>query len=219
MKYPGALITFEGLDGCGKTTQLELEVERLRGLGHIVTATKEPGGTAAGQQIREIVLQAAAVPLAPLTELALMFAARSQHIEEVILPALELGKLVLCDRFTDSTVAYQGHGRGVAHDAIMAMDELLCYGVRPDLTLLLDIDPETAARRTGSRNRAAHQTETRFEEEGLEFFRRVRTGYREIARNEPERVRMADARGSIAEVRAQVDQAVDEFLKTMKSSA
>lgn len=212
MKHTGALITFEGLDGCGKTTQVELETERLLRQGRAVTATKEPGGTEVGRKIREIVLNGAEGPLSALTELALMFAARSQHIEEVILPALRSRTIVLCDRFTDSTTAYQGYGRGIPLDAIRALDSLLCHGVLPDLTLLLDIDPETAAQRTSSRNRAALQKETRFEDEGLGFFRRVRHGYQEIAQREPARVRVVDARGSIPEVHERVSRAIDEFL-------
>lgn len=142
-----------------------------------------------------------------------MFAARSQHIEEVIRPALQAGRIVLCDRFTDSTVAYQGYGRGIPLDAIRALERLLCHDVRPDLTLLLDIDPETAAERTGSRNRAAQQADTRFEGESLDFFRRVRQGYLEIAQREPNRVRIIDNSGGIAEVHDDVQRAVDAFLK------
>jgi len=213
LKHRGALITFEGLDGCGKTTQWELETERLSRQGRPVIATKEPGGTPVGKLIREIVLNSAVGPLSAPTELALVFAARSQHIEEVILPALRSGSVVLCDRFTDSTIAYQGYGRGIPLDTIRNLDGLLCRGVFPDLTLLLDIDPETAAQRTGSRNRAALQNETRFEKEGLEFFRRVRQGYLEIAGQQPARVRVVDAGKSISEVHEQVSRAIDEFLK------
>jgi len=213
LKHRGALITFEGLDGCGKTTQWELETERLSQQGRPVIATKEPGGTPVGRQIREIVLNAALGPLSDTTELALMFAARSQHIEEIILPVLQSGSLVLCDRFTDSTIAYQGYGRGIPLDTIHALEGLLCRGVLPDLTLLLDMDPETAAFRTRNRNRAAFQKETRFEKEGLEFFRRVRQGYLKIACQEPARVRVVDACTSISEVHEQVSRAIDEFLK------
>lgn len=211
MKHPGALITFEGLDGCGKTTQLELEAERLRSQSRVVTATKEPGGTTVGRQVREIVLNAANGPLAASTELALMFAARAQHIEEVIRPALQAGEVVLCDRFTDSTIAYQGYGRRISRDDIATLNRILCHGFRPDLTLLLDIDPETAAARTSSRNRAAREKESRFEDEGLEFFRRVRQGYCDIAQREPERVRIVDGRGTIAEVHGRISHSVDEF--------
>ena len=216
MKQAGVLITFEGLDGCGKSTQLELEAERLRCQGRAVTSTKEPGGTAVGMAVREIVLNSQS-PLSASTELALMFAARSQHIEEVIQPRLQAGDIVLCDRFTDSTVAYQGYGRGFPLDGIQTLDHLLCHSVHPDLTLFLDIDPETAAQRTVSRNRVAHQKETRFEEEGLAFFERVRRGYQEIARREPERVRTVDASGSMAEVRQRVGRTIEEFLKSVSS--
>jgi dTMP kinase len=212
LKHPGKLITFEGLDGSGKSTQLALEAERLRGKGFRVTATREPGGTAVGQQIREIVLHAPRGALTPFTELALMFAARAQHIEEVILPALRFGDVVLCDRFTDSSVAYQGYGRGIPLELIRSLESMLCQGVRPDLTLILEIDPETGARRSGQRNRAASDPDTRFEQEGIEFFERVRRGYREIAEQEPARIRLVDGQGSIAEVHARVRQVVDEFL-------
>ncbi|MBI4458791.1 MAG: dTMP kinase [Acidobacteria bacterium] len=213
LKYPGKLITFEGLDGCGKSTQLAREAERLRQQGYTVFTTHEPGGTAVGQQIREIVLHTPAREVAPFTELALMFAARTQHIEQVILPALEAGQLVLCDRFTDSSVAYQGYGRGIPLDAILVLDKLLCHGVRPDLTLVLDIDTPVAAARTNGRNQAARETATRFEREGAEFFERVRNGYREIARQEPERVRLVEGRGSISEVQDRISNLVDTFLE------
>lgn len=142
-----------------------------------------------------------------------MFAARAQHIEEVIRPALQAGALVLCDRFTDSTVAYQGYGRQVPLDDIVSLNRILCRSFRPDLTLLLDIDPETAAARTSSRNRTALQKQSRFEDEGLEFFRRVRRGYADIAECEPARVRVVDGRGTIAEVHQRISALIDEFLK------
>ena len=211
------MITFEGLDGCGKTTQLELEVQRLLHEGWAVTTTKEPGGTPVGQKIREMVLNPADGPLCATTELALMLAARAQHIQEVIRPALESGVLVLCDRFTDSTVAYQGYGRGVPLDQLETLDRILCHSLRPQLTLLLDIDPETAAERTGSRNRAAHQKETRFEDEGLAFFRRVQQGYQAIAQRDPDRIRVVNGRGTIAEVHERVQSVVEEFLLARSS--
>jgi dTMP kinase len=213
LNHSGALITFEGLDGCGKTTQLELQADRLRGQSRRVMSTKEPGGTAVGRQLREILLNSANGPLAAATELALMFAARAQHIEEVIRPALQAGALVLCDRFTDSTIAYQGYGRQVPLEDISVLNRILCRSFRPDLTLLLSIDPETAAARTGSRNRTAHQKDSRFEDEGLEFFRRVRQGYADIAEREPSRVRVVDGRGTVPEVHDRISQLVDEFLK------
>ena len=216
MKYPGKLITFEGLDGCGKSTQLVLEAERLRGLGMRVTSTREPGGTTLGQQIREVVLHSARDGMTPLAELGLMFAARAQHIEQLILPALEAGEIVLCDRFTDSSMAYQGYGRGVSLEAIRSLEVSLCRGLRPDRTLILAIDEASAARRTDERNQAASEPATRFEQEAREFFERVRRGYEEIARQEPERVRLVDGRGSIEEVQERVRQMVDEFLKVRR---
>jgi len=212
LRTPGRFITFEGLDGCGKSTQLALASELLRRLGYSVTATREPGGTPVGQKIRDVVVNASPGSVSPLTELALMFAARAQHIEQVILPALQRGEVILCDRFTDSSVAYQGYGRGVALDTIRALDGLLCQGARPDLTLLLDVDAQKSLRRTAARNWEARQQDSRFEKEGMEFFERVRKGYLEIARQQPERVKIVDGSGSIAEVQEAVRRIIEEFL-------
>ena len=210
----GALITFEGLDGCGKTTQLELEAKSLRQDGWLVTETKEPGGTPVGRRIREIVLNADHGPLCAATELALMLAARAQHIHEVLQPALEAGRVVLCDRFTDSTIAYQGYGRGVPLDQLETLDRILCQSFRPHLTLIIEINPETAAERTGNRNRATNQRETRFEDEGLEFFRRVQHGYRRIAKQEPGRVHVVDGRGTLEEVHERIRLVAGRFLSS-----
>ncbi len=213
LEYPGKLITLEGLDGSGKSTQLALEAERLRNSGFRVVTTHEPGGTSLGQQVREVVLHAARDGVTPMAELALMFAARAQHIEQLILPTLQAGDLVLCDRFTDSSVAYQGYGRGVPLEVIQGLELWLCRGVRPDLTLILEIDANAAARRTGNRNRATSQPATRFEQEDVGFFERVRHGYEEIARQEPARVLVVDGMGTITVVHERVRKAVDEFLK------
>jgi dTMP kinase len=219
LRTPGRFITFEGLDGCGKSTQLALAAEHLRSLGYSVTATREPGGTPVGQQIRDVVVNASPGSVSPLAELALMFAARAQHIEQVILPALQRGQ-VLCDRFVDSTVAYQGFGHGISLETIRALDGLLCQGMRPDLTLLLDVDAQTSLRRTAARNREARQQESRFEKEGMEFFERVRKGYLEIARQEPGRVKIIDGSGSIVEVQEAVRWIIEEFLgKEKRESA
>lgn len=209
---PGIFITLEGLDGCGKSTQLELLAGYLRGQGRAVTTTLEPGGTWVGRQIRELLLHSAPEPLTPLTELALMFAARAQHIDGVILPALRRGEIVLCDRFTDSSYAYQGYGRGVPLDAIRQLERVLCQGLRPDLTLLLDMDATLSRERTGARNRKASEPHSRFEQEGLGFFERVRRGYLEIAVQEPLRVRRLDAGGSIQQLHEEICQLVDRFL-------
>jgi dTMP kinase len=214
LKVPGHFITLEGLDGCGKSTQLEMLGEYLRGQGRAVTATREPGGTPVGQAVRELLLNASQTTISALAELGLMFAARTQHIEELILPALERGEVVLCDRFTDSSVAYQGYGRGVELESIRALERALCGGLRPELTLLLDIDAATSIERTGVRNRKARLPDTRFEQEGKQFFERVREGYLAIARQEPERVRMVNGSGTIEQIHASVRAEVDEFLKT-----
>lgn len=212
MKSPGQFITLEGLDGSGKSTQLEMLGEYLRDQGRAVLTTREPGGTKIGQQIRELLLNVSPETITSLTELSLMFAVRAQHIEQVILPALGRGELVLCDRFTDSSIAYQGYGRGVPLETIQTLEKLLCQGVRPDLTLILDIDAATSIQRTGVRNRRARQSNTRFEQEGRQFFERVREGYFAIARQEPQRVQIIEGSGTIEQLFVAVRSAVDKFL-------
>ncbi|MBI3934694.1 MAG: dTMP kinase [Acidobacteria bacterium] len=216
MKLPGRFITLEGLDGCGKSTQLEMLGEYLRDQGKTVILTREPGGTPVGQQIRDVLLNASQQAITPLTELSLMFAARAQHIEQVLLPALHRGGIVLCDRFTDSSMAYQGYGRGGSLDTIRALENLLCQGLRPDLTLILDIDAETSLRRTADRNRKAHQPDTRFEQEDLQFFERVRAGYLAIAKQEPQRARILDGSVTIEQLQAAIRQVVDGFLENRR---
>jgi dTMP kinase len=216
-KAPGHLITLEGLDGCGKSTQVDLLVCYLRERGHTVVATREPGGTLIGQQIREVLLNASEEPITALTELALMFAARAQHIEHVIGPALRRGEIVVCDRFTDSSVAYQGYGRGVPLDAIAALEKSLCQDLRPDLTLILDLDVATSVERAGTRNRKVGQPDTRFEQEDWEFFERVRQGYLAIARQEPARVRLVNAGVSIERLAEAIRAATGDFLQRARS--
>ncbi|HWP83599.1 MAG TPA: dTMP kinase [Terriglobia bacterium] len=218
MEPRGRFITLEGLDGCGKSTQMDLLCEHLRRQGWPVMATREPGGTAVGQKVREILLHAEDA-ITPLTETSLMFAARSQHIEQVLLPALQGGKIVLCDRFIDSSVAYQGAGRGVPLETIRALERLLCRGVRPQLTLLLDIDVATGLQRASKRNQAALLPSTRFERESREFFERVRAGYLDLARQEPQRVRVLDGRLGIGEIHAAICAVVDEFLAVSPGAA
>ena len=214
MKSPGQFVTFEGLDGCGKSTQLEMLAAYLRGQGRAVLTTREPGGTPVGQKIRDVLLNVTAETITSLSELSLMFAARAQHIEQVILPALHRGEMVLCDRFTDSSFAYQGYGRGVPLDTIRTLEQVLCQGLGPDLTLILDLDAAISSERTAVRNRMTQQPNTRFEQEGMEFFERVREGYLAIARQEPHRVRVIDARGSIEQLHSAVRAAVDTFLQS-----
>lgn len=195
MPSPGKFVTFEGIDGCGKTTQLNRLVQRLEAAGRTVVRAQEPGGTRVGREIRKILLDARSTDLRAVPEVLLYFASRAQNVEEVILPALQAGHIVVADRFTDSSTAYQGSARGVGLETIAALERIGCRGIRPDLTFLLDVDPETGLAR-------AHQT--RFEREGLEFQRRVREAYLDLHRREPARVLLIDARRSIDEIAADI---------------
>jgi len=196
-------VTFEGIEGCGKTTQIQLLSNRLeeQGIDHLLT--REPGGTTAGDQIRRLVLDPATV-IGPWCELLLYAAARAQHLEQVIRPALAEGRLVLCDRFTDATRAYQGFGRGLPLEIIEQLHALGPLALEPDLTILIDIDPETALPRAADRDRAKTVDESRFEQENRAFHDRVRRGYLELARRFPGRFAIVDGRGGIAEVGARV---------------
>jgi dTMP kinase len=223
----GRFITIEGLDGCGKSTQLGRLAEVLRADGFDVLLTREPGGTPAGERIRALLLDSHSSPVAPPAELALMFAARAQHLEEVILPAVEQGKFVLCDRFTDSSEAYQGGGRKLGSEAVLTLHRVLCRGVQPDLTILMDSDPGYSVARARKRNLARHEglgapaggDENRFEQENRAFFERVRAKYLEIARREPERVFLVDARKDADAVHPQIVAAVRERLHLARPAA
>jgi dTMP kinase len=193
----GLFVTFEGIDGCGKTTQLALLSERLREAGHHVVETVEPGGTAAGRAIRAILLDPKHNALMARTELLLYFASRAQNVTEVILPALKRGAIVLCDRFTDSTIVYQGAGRGLDQPTILELHRIACGDIFPDLTILMDIDAETSLGRARWRNLETGSEETRMDDEDGAFFERVRAGYLRLAATEPKRIRVVDARGSV----------------------
>ena len=184
----GRFITFEGLDGCGKTTQLERLAERLRQAHVAVTTAREPGGTPVGEAVRRLLLDSATEKLDPVAELLLYFASRAHNVSEVILPALRAGRVVLCDRFTDASLAYQGRGRGLGVEAVEQLDRLACRGLKPRYTILIDIDPRTSVGRAKHRNKSAPRDESRLERESLKFFTRVREAYLEIARHEPQRV-------------------------------
>jgi dTMP kinase len=186
----GLFITFEGLDGSGKSTQMRLLADRLRGEGLAVLETAEPGGGRIGQQIRRILLDAANQELTATAELLLMFACRAQNVDELILPALAKGEIVLSDRFTDSSIAYQGYGRGLGTEIVLDVDRVACRGLIPDLTLCIDIDPLVSLARAHARNREQDGSETRLDEQDLDFYRRVHEGYRQLASEEPKRVRM-----------------------------
>lgn len=213
----GKFITFEGLDGSGKSTQLGKLARALRARGIPVTVTREPGGTATGERIREVLLHSATSGLSPLTEMALMFASRAQHLHEVILPSLAEGHVVLCDRYTDSTEAYQGGGRKLGSKAVLALHEVLCGGLQPDLTILLDNDVSASVERARRRNRT-HKSrqakdENRFEQENRAFFGRVRSAYLSLAAREPHRVHVINARGTPQETHAMIMELVRKKLK------
>ena len=193
----GKFITFEGLDGCGKSTQLNRLAEVLRADGLDVITAREPGTTGIGEQIRGIILNSRTHGMAPLTELALMFAARAQLVNEVVEPALKEGKFVLVDRYTDSSEAYQGGGRELGTDTVLAVHRAVARLV-PDMTILMDSDVSASVARARRRNQqsAANQEsdENRFERENRRFFERVHQAYLDIAAREPNRVYMVDAR-------------------------
>ena len=208
----GKFISFEGLDGCGKSTQLEKLAAALRRQGVEVVTTREPGGTAIGERIRAVLLDSRTAGLEPHAEMALMFASRAQLIAEVILPALEAGTWVLCDRFTDSTEAYQGGGRQLGSDAVLRLHELLCGRMWPDLTILMDSEVSSSVKRARRRNRAAEQDENRFEKESSAFFDRVHETFLQIARRAPQRVALVDARPPSEKVHEEILRVVRERL-------
>ena len=200
----GRFITFEGLDGCGKTTQMRRLAQRLRSQGREVFESAEPGGTPIGQQIRRILLDYRNHELCPTAEMLLMFAARAQNVDQWILPALAEGKIVLSDRFTDSTLAYQGVARGLGADVVLDVDRIACRGLVPDLTIYIDIDPMAGLARAHARNEQQPGVETRLDQQEVDFYRKVREGYRQIVSDEPNRVRLVDGSGTLDEIEAEV---------------
>ena len=218
--HRGKFITFEGLDGCGKSTQLEKLASVLRARGLAVVMTREPGGTPTAEKIRQLLLDTKTSTLAPMAELALMFASRAQHILEVIAPALSAGKVVLCDRFTDSTEAYQGGGRKLGSEPVLQLHRILCGNLQPDLTILMDSDAARSVARARRRNQEREEKdgitapdENRFEQESRAFFGRVHQAYLAIAEREPERVVIADARGTPDETHRKIVEVVRQNLK------
>ena len=191
----------------------------LRSAGHKVIETREPGGTETGEKIRKVLLDSGTAGLDPLAEMALMFASRAQHIAEVIQPGLESGSIVLCDRFTDSTEAYQGSGRRLGSDAVRELHRVLCGNLQPDLTLLLDSNPHASVSRARRRNKRASKDgsrshdENRFEQETRAFFARVREGFAAIAKREPARVVTVDARGTPGQTHEKIREVVRKKLK------
>ena len=212
----GLFITLEGLDGSGKTTQIKRLASWMQKRGLDPVITRQPGGTATGDRIRALLLDSGSTQLAPMTEMALMFADRAQAIAEVIEPALAAGRIVLCDRFTDSTEAYQGGGRQIGSETVLSLHRLICGNLQPDLTLLLlpSLDSSLARARRRNERHAAEtgQDENRFEQEQGEFFRRVWEKYKEIARREPQRVVLIEGNLAVDEVHEQIVEAVSERL-------
>lgn len=208
-------VTFEGLDGCGKSTHLRLLVEALEALGEPCCVTHEPGGTELGQEIRSIFLDPKRQSLDGRVELMLVFASRRQHLVEVIEPALESGKHVLCDRFTDSTRAYQGYGRGLPQDLIDRVDEMATGAKQPDRTVLLSLSAERARSRGQSRGRKRRGTVDRIDAERLDFYERVREGFLAIAVDHSERFRVVQVDERVQVTQQRVREAVSDLFPAL----
>lgn len=200
----GRFVTFEGGEGCGKSTQVKRLAEHLRSKGVEVVLTREPGGTRLAELIRGLLKDEREDPPCDRSELLLFLAARAQLVRNVIVPALDSGKWVLSDRFSDSTFAYQGYGRGLPLDSLRLMNCFACEGLKPDLTLLLDVRPDVAAARMRRREAATNTSADRIELAGDDFHSRLRAGFLELAKAEPDRIKVIDANGSPDEVWAQI---------------
>lgn len=212
LKRHGLFITLEGIDGTGKSTQFRLLVKHLRRCGYRICATREPGGTRVGEQVRGILLASRTGKLAPLAELALIYAARAQHLEEVVRPALARGEVVVSDRFNDASLAYQGYGRKLGTATVRAIDRVVCGRTQPDLTLVLDLAPRLALARAQGREVRRNSMRSRFEAQGLKFHERVRAGYLALARQEPRRVKLISAERPIGEIQAEIRELVEAVL-------
>jgi dTMP kinase len=195
----GRFVSFEGIEGCGKTTQISRLSDYLKSRSIAHTITREPGGTAVGEGIRKILLNSETIHLTAASELLLFYASRSQNILEKIKPALEQGEIVICDRFYHASMAYQGYGRGIPLDFITRLTELVCDRFRPEVTILLDIEPALGLARARARNHGRVEDEGRFEAEDLEFYTRVRNGYLELASRD-HRIKVVQADRPIEEV-------------------
>lgn len=200
----GLFITFEGADGCGKTTQLELLRDYLTECGYDVILTREPGGKGLGEKIREILLNYNG-EVSDRCESFLFLADRAQNIDTIVKPAIAAGKVVICDRHSDSTVAYQGYGRGLDIDRINMLNSIATDSMKPDLTFVFDIDTETAMKRVG-------KNKDRMESAGIEFHKKVRSGYLELAKKDPQRIKVIDASDSIETIRQNVLNIVRKLL-------
>ena len=200
------------MDGSGKTTQMHRLAARLRAMGHSVLETSEPGGPPVAMKIRRILLDSANQELSPTTEILLYFASRAQNVDEWIQPALARGEIVLSDRFTDSSLVYQGAGRNLGADTVAALDRIACRGLKPRLTLLVDVDAEASLARARARNAAAPHCETRLDDESIEFHQRVWEAYHALARSEPERVKVVDGRAGLDTIERAVWEIVSRYV-------
>jgi len=208
----GVFITFEGVDGTGKSTQVRRLAGYLRKRGIPVVLTREPGGTKVGEHIRRLLLNPKITKMSSLTELTLMYAAREQHLEEVVRPALARGRVVISDRYNDASFAYQGYGRMLGVQTVRALDRIICGRTQPELTLLLDLDPQAALARARKRNVRRRVKDSRFENHGLKFQKRVRAGYLALARQQSRRIKLIQADRPVAEVEADIHKAVESLL-------
>lgn len=200
------------MDGSGKTTQMHRLAARLRGMGRTVIETVEPGGPRIAMMIRRILLDSANQELSATAELLLYFASRAQNVDEVIRPALARGEVVLSDRFTDSSLVYQGYGRGLGADAVRALEKVACRGLKPDLTILVDVDVDASLARARARNEAAPHAETRLDDESMEFHRKVWRAYHELAAEEPDRVKIVDGNAGIDAIEAEIWRIVANYV-------
>jgi dTMP kinase len=213
-------ITFEGIEGSGKTTQIRQLAQQLRQQGYPVLQTREPGGCRIADQIRGILLHPDNAAMVSRTELLLYAAARAQHVEEIIQPALAAGKIVLCDRFTDATLAYQGDGRGLDRGLIRQLNQLAAGNCRPDLTLLFDLPVAIGLGRALQRESDQQDcSEGRFERETLDFHQRIKDGYLALAGAEAERFRIIDADKTVAQISRQITDIVETFLQVKTGAA
>lgn len=208
----GRFLSFEGIEGCGKTTQIAILSEYLTKRSIPYTITREPGGTAVGDGIRKIVLNSETIHLTAASELLLFYASRSQNIAEKIVPALSRGEVVICDRFYHASMAYQGYGRGIPLEFIDKLTDLVCGEYRPEITILLDIAPEIGLTRARARNAQRADDEGRFEMEDVVFYTKIRNGYMDLAKKDPEHVKVIAADRSIEEVHRAV---VEIVVKTL----
>ena len=215
----GMFITFEGMEGCGKTSQAKMLGDYLTGQGYKVIMTREPGGTPISEAVREILLSNDFVTMHPHAEVLLYLASRAQHVAEIIKPAIENNSIVICDRFSDSTFVYQCFVRGIKKEMVEAMNNFAINSTLPDLTFVLDVEPEEGLKRAMLRNQKQHRGQDRIESESIEFHQRVREGYLKLAQEYPARVHLIKTDKEKDEVHEEIKKTIDKFLKKGKRTA